>query len=200
MAETRVSRLSFVTNGVLLTQNNVDRLVRAPLAWLNISVDAADEATHRRIRGNDMTRTIAGIRRLVTAVEGLPIPERPELLQMSMVLMRENIDEVPAFIRLVHSLGVKTAYFQHLVDPQLNPEQWNVQRGNFNFNYAEQRLFSIADHCDQRLIEAMDVADELGVQITGPEFLLKPDNMHHNNRPCRAMAMADLGKEDRFAD
>jgi MoaA/NifB/PqqE/SkfB family radical SAM enzyme len=188
LAETRSSRLSFVTNGSLLTDRNVARLTRAPLHSINISVDAADEATYQRIRGNEMRKTVSGIQRLVASIETMPDDDRPRSLTMSMVLMRENIEETPAFIRLAHSLGVKGVYFEHLVDPFRDPKDWNVQRGNFHFNYEEQRLYQCPEYSDEHIIRAMDIADELGMQVGGPEVILSAANKHHNLRPCRKSA------------
>lgn len=191
LAENRSARLAFVTNGVLLTKTNVARLIKAPLASINVSVDAANEATHFRIRGNTLERTLNGVKRLVAAISDLPEPERtvPQV-KMSMVLMRENIEEAADFVRLAHATGVRRVYFEHLIDPFMDAKQWNVQRGNFHFNYAEQRLFSTPDFADEQIIRAMDVADELGVKIGGPEILLSTHNLHHNERPCRAESLA----------
>jgi len=191
LAETKSARLSFVTNGILLTKANVARLVAAPLGAINISVDAANEATHYRIRGNTLDRTLNGIRRLVAAISEQPPSKvsRP-YVRMSMVLMRENIEETADFVRLASSMGVRGVYFEHLIDPFMEAKQWNVQRGNFHFNYAEQRLFSSPEYADEQIIRAMDVADELGIMIGGPEVLLCPQNLHHNERPCRVESRA----------
>lgn len=202
LAETRSTRLAFVSNGVLLTKSNVARLIKAPLGSINISVDAAHEATHFRIRGNSLERTLAGINRLVSAIETLPEGERSiPHVKMSMVLMRENIEEAPDFIRLAHSMGVRSVYFEHLIDPFIEAKQWNVQRGNFHFNYAEQRLFSTPQYSDENIIRAMDVADEMGINIGGLQVILCEENLHHNQRPCRKQAVAKhrQGDEDWFS-
>lgn len=186
-------RLTFNTNGILLTEANVQRLSKAAIHRASISVDAASEMTYRRVRGTDMRKTVDGIRRLVKAMrETMPTGRLP--IAISMVLMRETIEEAPDFVELAHSLGVSSVYFEHLVDPSMPKEQWIVQRDNFVFNYAEQSLVGHGEYADPYMLKALDVADRLKIWIEGYEVLLLPENMHHNNRPCRTFQWKEGGK------
>jgi sulfatase maturation enzyme AslB (radical SAM superfamily) len=180
-------KLVFHTNGMLLTERNVERLSAAPIARVNISVDAADPMTYRRIRGAEMRKTLDGIRRLVQAPSFAG--EAPPVC-ISMVLMRENIEEAPQFVRMAAELGVRHVYFEHLTEPHLARETWKVSRGNFNFNYAEQDLHDEPDYADKHIILAMDEADRLGIVIEGYEVLLSPENASHQQRRCRTGAFA----------
>ncbi|MEM6615659.1 MAG: radical SAM protein [Pseudomonadota bacterium] len=176
--------IAFHTNGILLTQRNVERLLKTSLSRVNVSVDAATEMTYRRVRGADMRKTIDGISRLAKGMvekSGSNIPN----ISMSMVLMRETVEEAPDFVELAHSLGVRFVYFEHLTEPQFKKDHWVVERGNFLFNYKEQELFDDAEYSDVHIIKALDKADELGVVIEGYEVLLSPGNKHHDRRPCR---------------
>lgn len=182
-------KLVFHTNGILLTERNIQKLANVPINRINISVDAADPLTYRQIRGADMRKTTDGIRRLVRAFEG-----RGEAVQksvaMSMVLMRENISEAADFVRLAHSLGVHHVYFEHLtknVGSNSNSE-WIVDRDNFRFVYKDQELHDFSDLADGYILQAMDVADELQIVIEGYQVLLSPANKKHELRPCRTGA------------
>jgi MoaA/NifB/PqqE/SkfB family radical SAM enzyme len=183
-------RLVFHTNGMLLTERNVGRLKNVPISRVNVSVDAADEATYRRIRGGDMSKTTEGIRRLAAALKERPANDgvKPSIA-MSMVLMRDNIEEAPAFVRLAADLGVRHVYFDHLIEPHVPREHWIVNRGNFRFSYAEQDLHSEPEFADAHVIRALDEADRLGVVVEGYEALLSKANRSHNQRPCRTGAI-----------
>ncbi|MEO1056381.1 MAG: radical SAM protein [Actinomycetota bacterium] len=176
--------LTFHTNGILLTQKNVDRLTRAPIKRVNVSVDAATEPTYRQVRGSEIERTLDGIRRLVAATATVPKPVHPQII-MSMVLMRQTVAEAPAFVELAHGLGVNRVYFEHLVDPLIPATEWTVHRGDFRFNYAEQNLLGSPQDSDPHILAAMDVADHLDVVIDGVRVLLAPELAAHDNRPCR---------------
>jgi MoaA/NifB/PqqE/SkfB family radical SAM enzyme len=178
-------KLRFVTNGILLTEANVDRLMKAPIAYVQVSVDAASEHTHRRIRGNDLNRTLSGIKRLINA--------RSEIGQtfevgMSFVMMRENVGELVDFVQLAKEIGADVVYFEHLVSVP-HPENWDVRRGNWRFNYSENDLRSDPRYADTLMELALDEADRLGVRIGGAAVFLEPGRDHlHRDRPCRKVA------------
>jgi MoaA/NifB/PqqE/SkfB family radical SAM enzyme len=185
LSKRQAPMLTINTNGILLTERNVQRLIKAPIGRINVSVDAANPLTYTRIRGAEMRKTTDGVQRLVKAVATLP-PRKWNRVSMSMVLMRENIQEASSFVRLARELGVRSVYFQHLTEPMMPRERWTVQRGNFTFNYAEQSLLFHPDFADAQIIKAMDAADELGVLIEGAEVLLNPEaRLIHGTRPCR---------------
>jgi MoaA/NifB/PqqE/SkfB family radical SAM enzyme len=46
------------TNGVLLTRQNVERLVKAPIQHVNVSMDAALPETYKKIRGFDLRKVV----------------------------------------------------------------------------------------------------------------------------------------------
>ncbi|MGE0700387.1 MAG: radical SAM protein [Hyphomicrobiaceae bacterium] len=180
-------RLTFHTNGILLTERNVARLMRAPIGAVNVSVDAAEPLTYLRIRGAEMVKTTRGISRLVAALEKLG-GKAVERIAMSMVLMRENVAEAAAFVRLASELGVRRVYFEHLTEPQMPAESWIVERNNFTFQYAEQKLFASPELADGHVLEAFDEADRLGIVIEGYQVLLLTGNAHHETRSCRTGA------------
>jgi MoaA/NifB/PqqE/SkfB family radical SAM enzyme len=182
-------KLVFHTNGILLTERNIQRLASVTIGRVNISVDAADPLTYRQIRGADMRKTTDGIRRLVKALE-VRGPEAKKSVAMSMVLMRENISEAAEFVRLAHSLGVHHVYFEHLTKNtnEHSAWDWTVDRDNFRFVYKEQELYEAPEIADRHILEAMDVADDLHVVIEGYQVLLLAKNKKHELRPCRTGA------------
>ena len=182
-------RLTFNTNGLLLTPRNVARLMRAPIALVSVSVDAATPETYRRIRGSDFRKVTDGIRRLSQArAAGPPDPEC--ILFMSMVLMRENIGEVAAFATLAADLGMNGIYLEHLTEPQMPKKDWIVERDGYTFLYDEQQLFQHRAEADAAVIAALDIADARGLEVTGSEILLLSENAHHEARPCRVRQSA----------
>jgi MoaA/NifB/PqqE/SkfB family radical SAM enzyme len=183
--------LTFNTNGILLTKTNVARLAKAPIGRVNVSIDAADELTYRRIRGSDMAKTINGLDRLVEMVRQMPKINQIRVA-ISMVLMRENIEEAADFVRLAHEHGVRAVYFEHMTESLDETGAWTIKKDNFIFNYEEQRLFNDPEYSDIHILKALDVADELGVVVESPELLLLPANRHHTQRPCMTGAIPGI--------
>ena len=186
-------RLRFHTNGIVLSQKRVDELSRIPLASINVSLDAATPETYRRVRGWNFEDCTAGVSRLVTMLAAQTDLGRPEdCLQISCVLMQENIAEAPKFVELAHQLGVKFVYFEHLVEPDIPKEDWIVHRDGFTFNYAEQSLLGKAADSDPHLVRAFDRAEALGIKVKGEGLLQSATLSHHEQRPCRYHGPAAL--------
>jgi MoaA/NifB/PqqE/SkfB family radical SAM enzyme len=127
--------LTFNTNGILLTANNVAKLSKVAIGRVNVSVDAANELTYRRIRGGDMRKTLSGLDRLVAAVDAMPQANRLRIA-ISMVLMRENVEEASDFVRLAHRHGVRAVYFEHMT------EAFDAT-GSWSRDYSRTRNFPI---------------------------------------------------------
>ena len=175
------------TNGVLLTRQNVERLVKAPIQHVNVSMDAALPETYKKIRGFDLRKVVDGARRLADAFARTPTPAG-NMLFISMVLMRENIEELPGFVLLAKDIGAHGVYVEQLLPPTTPIEQWVVRRDDFEFRYQDQRLSGYPDLNDKYVMQALNLADELDIKLSGPELFYKQDQSAANQRPCRVVA------------
>jgi MoaA/NifB/PqqE/SkfB family radical SAM enzyme len=138
------------SNGTLLTEEQIDRLLNSPLAQISISLDAASAETYRKIRGADFHLVIGNIRELVRR-RNLGASRRLTIL-LNMTLMRENIEELPAFVDLAADLGVDgIVFWQMRAFDQANG--WRTTRQEWKFVYEAQLL----KHCPElvnRMIQA----------------------------------------------
>ncbi len=50
--------LTFNTNGTLLNERNIDRILSARVSKIRVSIDAADEATFQKIRGTKLSEIV----------------------------------------------------------------------------------------------------------------------------------------------
>lgn len=99
----------FYTNATLLTPDKVESVIRLGIAQVNISIDGATAATFENIRHHAKFATVVGnTRRLVARRRelGRNIPR----LQIAMVLMRENMHELPDLVRLAADIGADSVY------------------------------------------------------------------------------------------
>lgn len=160
--------IEFNTNGLLMTEENVARLLQAPVFGILVSLDAATPETYQDIRGGNFRTALAGIERLVAnAKKNLHIV-------MTFVLMKRNIQEAGAYVELASRLGIKTVSFHHLTDTAIPAEKWVVIKPNgWKFVYTEERLNGHAELSNANVRQAFEIGKRLGVHVVGPDLLFK---------------------------
>jgi SynChlorMet cassette radical SAM/SPASM protein ScmF len=101
--------LTVETNGVLCSPELVHELQRSNLRHISVSLDGADAKTHEWVRGVEgcFDAALQGIKNLVET--GI----RPQVI---MSLMRKNVDQIEAVVRLAESVGASSVKF-NLVQP-----------------------------------------------------------------------------------
>jgi MoaA/NifB/PqqE/SkfB family radical SAM enzyme len=157
------AQLSVNTNLTLLNDRRMAILtgVRAKLT-LNVSLDAATERTYRRIRGADFNEVTANIGRL-RAARG---ERRNPTITMNMTLMRENIEEAPAFVELAHRLGADGVCLWQLNQwPRRYMARYRIDRDDWHFDYAEQGLWNYPELSDRYMRAAVRRGEELGIPV-----------------------------------
>jgi radical SAM protein with 4Fe4S-binding SPASM domain len=112
-ATARGITIGFNTNATLLTRARAERLIRARLDWLHVSIDGATAGTYESIRdGSDFARVRRNLAGMLEARRELGA-DRPELT-LIFVAMRRNVAELPAFVRLAAEVGVPAIHVQNL--------------------------------------------------------------------------------------
>ncbi len=153
------ARSRLVSNGVLLDRRTGRMLVDRGLKALVVSLDAAEPGTHRRLRRVDaFTDIVDHVRDLVAYRDerGLRHPD----VGLSFVAMRSNVEQLPGFVALAHSLGASTVYVDYLTV--------------YSEDLRQESLFydqALADRC---LDLAAAVAGRLGVNFAPPVKFSSP--------------------------
>jgi MoaA/NifB/PqqE/SkfB family radical SAM enzyme len=155
---------SINSNGCLLNDSTIEKLLEAGLQELNISLDAATPDTYRKIRGGHLDTVLDSIRALIRVRNnrGASFPK----VSVHMTAMLANISELPNFVELAHALGVDKVAFWHLnEDDSHDAVDWVVERDGWVFNYQEQ-LLSRHPQLSNRMVQAaLNRARELGVEM-----------------------------------
>lgn len=151
----RVPWVWATTNGILLNERVIDQIIQLGLDSICISIDGAKKETYEHIRvGARFDKLIANIQALNRAKQqaGSDTPH----LQLNIVLMRSNIQELPALIRLAHELQAGTVGAVHMV----------------SFENAAAKDESLAQHkelCNRMLDEARALALHYKINANLPE-------------------------------
>jgi MoaA/NifB/PqqE/SkfB family radical SAM enzyme len=142
--------LDLTTNGTLLDRERIEWI--APIARdVKVSFDGATAATFERFRlGASFDDVCANVRALVARLRRTR--SRRPVVALQMTLMRDNVDELPALVRLAHVLGADRVKAYHV----------------FSFDDAtrEQSLVADLQHYEQQVLPlALAVGAELGVDL-----------------------------------
>jgi sulfatase maturation enzyme AslB (radical SAM superfamily) len=139
------------TNGTHLDATVADRLFASKVTSINVSIDAADDATYRRVRrGAPPLDTIfKNMEMLVhrrSAVNGSDVK-----LSAAFVLMRSNVAELPEFVRRVSAAGfdaVRAIHMQAYTDDVDEESLWWDKE---LFNVVRRRAIKLAKDLDIEL-------------------------------------------------
>jgi MoaA/NifB/PqqE/SkfB family radical SAM enzyme len=170
----------FNTNGTLLTPRKQRELIETGLDELRVSLDAADAKTFLAVRGKDffnrIVRNISGF----TALQKELGAETP-LVSMWLTGLKETIGQLPDFVRLAASIGVREVHLQRLV----------FDEAGFGLARAESALFAQAREEEAAAIGAAQrIAGELGVELnasggTEPGLSIKDQKSDNPWSTCR---------------
>ncbi len=104
----------FNSNGILLDERQQNDLIAAGLDELRISLDAASPQGYKAMRNsNKFDQIVKNLRSFVDLIRHDPV-SHPKL-SLWYLGTRENIVELPDFIRLAASISVSEVYLQRLV-------------------------------------------------------------------------------------
>ena len=144
----------FNTNGTLMREKKSRELIEAGLDEMRISLDAAEPKAFEAVRGRDVfDRIVRNIRNFV-ALKNRMGAMKPRL-SLWLTGLRETLEQLPAFIRLAHGMGVMEVHLQRLVYFESN--QCGLAR-------PESALFEQRDRDEGKyLLDAEKLAAELGV-------------------------------------
>jgi radical SAM protein with 4Fe4S-binding SPASM domain len=166
-AARRGIRVGTNSNMTLLSPSRADRCVTSGLADLHISLDGATAETYERIRvGARFTRVIANIKAVQQAKRALQ--SASPRLRIIVVLMKQNVLEVPADVRLGHRLDIRRIFVQHLCH--------DFGESSLPAHYAPMRAFvdeqtlqnEDATRVEHYFAASQSAAAELGVELRLP--------------------------------
>src|SRR3954454_1931590 len=104
----------FNTNGTLLTERKGRELIDSGLDELRVSLDAAEPAAFRLVRGRDMfARIVRNLRAFRTLQEALGTAA--PRVSLWLTGLKETVDQLAEFVRLAHDMEVREVYLQRLV-------------------------------------------------------------------------------------
>jgi radical SAM protein with 4Fe4S-binding SPASM domain len=180
LAAGRGIQVGFNTNGMLLTADRADRLVRVGLAWLHISLDGARAETYEAIRGGgDFSQVVRNIKALVAVKRKLRTTS--PRLQLNFVAMRRNVEELPELVGLVADWGLERLWVQNLSHTFDDTDSSGTYRGIRRFA-AQEALWSADDR--ELVSRIFDVARAEADRLEVPLRLPRLEEPARTSRPA----------------
>ena len=146
----------FNSNGLLLTESLQTSLIQAGLDELRISLDAASPKTYQKIRKSrqfdQLTANLASFLHLQKQLQAT----RPKM-SLWFLGTKDNISELPDFVKLAAQLDVRDIYLQRLVY-FLDDSGYGVARANKTLQGADEKTSKLVR-------ESQDLADRLGIRF-----------------------------------
>jgi radical SAM protein with 4Fe4S-binding SPASM domain len=165
-------RVTTNSNVTLLNDRRAERCVTSGLDCLYISIDAATAETYERIRVRaHFERVLGNLQRIVSARQRLG--SATPRLRIVMVIMRQNLHELPDLVRMAHQLSIESIFVQHLCHDfgeSSLPERYLPMR---DFVQQETLLEEDPQRVEHYFGEARKVADTLGVELRLPRTRLR---------------------------
>ncbi|HEX4366144.1 MAG TPA: radical SAM protein [Rhodopila sp.] len=145
----------FNTNGTLLNPKKFQEIIDTGLDELRVSLDAADRASYAAIRGKDFfPRIVRDVGKFTRYQQQMGV-ENPKV-SLWLTGLKETVEQLPAFVRLSASMGVREVHLQRLVFDEAG---FGKARGEFS-------LFEQTRDDEQAAIEeAQAIGVELGVTL-----------------------------------
>lgn len=106
-------RVTTNSNLTLLNPTRAERCVTSGLDTLHVSLDGATAETYERIRVRSKLEKVLRNVEMVREARRRLESHLPHL-HMVMVIMRQNLHELPDLVRLGHRLGMEQIFVQHL--------------------------------------------------------------------------------------
>lgn len=160
------------SNLTLLNEKRAERCVTSGLHRLHVSIDGATAETYERIRIRaHFERIVSNLERILSARTHLH--SNYPRLHLVMVIMRQNLHELPDLVRLAHRWSVDQIFVQHLCHDfgELSlPANYLPMR---DFVQQETLLEEDPQRVDKYFQEARNVAKALGVELRLPHVRLR---------------------------
>jgi radical SAM protein with 4Fe4S-binding SPASM domain len=165
-ASARGIRVSTNSNLTLWSERRARQCVESGLATLHVSLDAATPELYERIRrGAHFAKVIRNLRRVMAARRAARSPLHVRIVT---VLMRQNLHELPAIVRLAHAEDVRDMFVQYLChdfEEHTLPADYRPMRDFIH----DQALDAIPRNVLARAFAAArDVASGVGVNLRLP--------------------------------
>lgn len=128
------------TNGSLLNEDTIYKLLESNIDYLIFSIDGAYKSTYEQYRkGGDFIKVINNISKLLE--QRIKLKSLTPVINLQCLLLRDTVREMEFFIKLGEEIGAdkvsfKKLHFQHLIEKKLLPDEEIFLRKKVDTNFC----------------------------------------------------------------
>lgn len=106
-----------ITNGSLINEENVEKIVELKLDYLNVSINAGTPETYPRIHTTETEETFERIISMVSLIEKLKEKKKTKFprTRLSMVVCNRNYHDIVKLVKLCQEIGVKSVLIKRFI-------------------------------------------------------------------------------------
>lgn len=174
-------RVTTNTNLTLLTPARAEQCITSGLHTLHFSIDGTDAETYENIRLNaHFDKVISNLENLVEAKKRMSssLPH----LHMVMVIMRQNLEQLPELVRLARKYGAEEVFAQQLSHDFGDPAFHKKFQPLNTYVHEQSLLYEEPQKIEKYFGEAKALAQEYGLVLRLPRSRPRP---HPAERPGR---------------
>ena len=104
------------TNGTILTEKIIDGISKVDVGEIAVSIDSPRKETYERIRkGAKFEKVITNLKNLISKLKK---EKRKTIVSIATVILKENINDIPEFIKLADKIGIEKVVFQTIQEKE----------------------------------------------------------------------------------
>ena len=160
-------RVTTNSNATFLNYSRAERCVTSGLDTIHVSIDGATPEMYERIRvRSKLDRVLRNVQFVADARQRLD--SATPHLKMVTVIMRQNLHELPALVRLAHQLSMESLFVQHLAHDFKESSLPALYKPMRDFVDEQTLVGEDQNRVHYWFEEAKTVADELGFDLRLP--------------------------------
>jgi len=150
--------INFNSNGLLLTKDMSNKIINSNIKLINFSIDAAAPQTYQKIRRNNLQKLKENIKYLqeLKKQKNKTFP----IIRINIVLMKENLSELPEFFYLAEELGAEGVHVYLL---NKKNKTYAVKNKDFNFDYFEQMIDTDSPLFKRTIKKSQEISEKINI-------------------------------------
>lgn len=144
------------TNATILTEEIIENICRVEMGEIAVSIESAKKKIYEKIRkGSNFETVIKNIGRLN---QKLKEKRKRTIISFAVTILKDNIEEIPDFVRLAKKAGVSKIIFQTLQEKE-------DYISKYEQNAKGQKTSNLKKIIGKKLTEAKEIAKKYNINV-----------------------------------
>ena len=157
------AKVTFITNGLLMTDKNIQKTLDEGTRHIFFSVDSVNPEKYERIKQGTNTENVWNVIRKLISLKKERKVKLPKVV-LNYAFQKDTIDEMSDMLELAYEEGVDQVWFTGVITH--DAENIPYSFFNLDLNYVREKI-----------VQAQKMADELGIEARFPKT-------EPFNKPC----------------